>query len=123
MPLVFGWLHFAPAGPARYRAVAFTLPLASFAVDGVVGWLAFHGLSLAGGAVLLGAAFFLAQRIRQRALPGVTASFHTAPLLLLLLVALTGLALPATRQLPRLFDVAAVATGSGSPNSSSVSST
>jgi hypothetical protein len=109
VPLVFGWLRFAADGQTRYRAVVFGVPTASFAVDGVVGWLVFHGLGLAGVAVAVGAAAFLWLRIRQRALPGSTAPFHVAPLVLLLLVALTGLALPATRGLPRLFDVAAAA--------------
>jgi hypothetical protein len=109
VPLVFGWLHFAAAGPDQYRAVAFGVPTTSFAVDGVVGWLAFHGLSLAGGAVLIGALVFLTLRFRQRALPGITTGFHLAPLVLLLIVAATGLALPATRHAPRLFDIASVA--------------
>jgi hypothetical protein len=58
--------------------------------------------SLAGGAVLIGASFFLA---RDQRAARVTASFHTAPLLLLLLVAPTGLALPARGSCP--VDVAA----------------
>jgi hypothetical protein len=109
VPLVFGWLHFAAAGPDRYRAVVFDVPTASFAVDGLVGWFAFHGLSLAGGAVLVGVLVFLTIRFRQRALPGTTAGFHLAPLVLLLIVAATGLALPATRHSPTLFDIASVA--------------
>ena len=109
VPLVFGWLHFAAAGPDRYRAVVFDVPTASFAVDGVLGWLAFHGLSVAGGAVLGGAGIFLTLRFRQRALPGTTTGFHLAPLVLLLVVAATGLALPATRHAAWLFDVASVA--------------
>lgn len=109
LPLVFGWLHFAAAGPDRYRAVVLGVPTASFAVDGIVAWLAFHGLSLAGGAVLVGALLFTARRWRQRALPGETSGFHLAPLVLLLVVAATGLALPATRHAPRLFDLASVA--------------
>ncbi|MBY0279283.1 hypothetical protein K2Z84_28445 [Candidatus Binatia bacterium] len=109
LPLVFGWLHFAAAGPDRYRAVVLGLPTASFAVEGAVGWLAFHGLSLAGSAVLVGTLVFLTLRLRQRALPGVATSFHLAPLVLLLIVAATGLALPATRHAPRLFDVASAA--------------
>ena|GEM_PF-3039283 len=109
VPLVFGWLHFTAAGPDRYRAVVLGVPTASFAVDGVAGWLAFHGLALAGVAVLAGALVFLVRRFRQRAQPGSTAGFHVAPLVLLLIVAATGLALPAARHAPLLFDLAAVA--------------
>lgn len=109
VPLVFGWLRFAADGSDRYRAVVLGVPTASFAVDGVLAWLAFHGLSVAGVAVLSGAAAFLLLRFRQRALPGTTTSFHVAPLVLLLIVAATGLALPATRHAPRLFDLASAA--------------
>lgn len=109
VPLVFGWLRFTADGSDRYRAVVFDVPTASFSVDGVAGWLAFHGLSVAGAAVLGGAVTFLTLRFRQRALPGTTTSFHVAPLVLLLIVAATGLALPATRHLPQLFDLASAA--------------
>jgi hypothetical protein len=109
VPLVFGWVRFVAVGPTRYRAVLFTIPTASFAVDGAIGWLAFHALAVAGGAVAVGALAFLVQRLHQRAVVGKLGSFHTAPLLLLLVVAATGLALPATRRLPALFDVAALA--------------
>ena len=109
LPLVFGWMRFVADGPAHYRAVALGVASPRFAVDGALGWLAFHALSLAGGAVLLGAIVFLVRRVRLRALPGELAAFHTAPLVLLLVVAATGLALPATRHAPRLFDAAALA--------------
>ena len=109
VPLVFGWMHFVADGPEHYRVVALGLPAGRFAVAGPLGWLAFHGLALAGVAVALGAATFLGTRYRQRHLPGAARAFHVAPLLLLLVVALTGLALPVTRHAPRLFDVAAIA--------------
>lgn len=109
VPLVLGWLHFAADGQEHYRAVVLGVPVARFSVDGLVAWLAFHGLALAGVAVLLGATVLLVRRVRLRRLPGEVASYHVAPLVLLLVVALTGLALPAARHAPRLFDVAAVA--------------
>jgi hypothetical protein len=109
VPLVFGWLRFTADGADRYRAVLFDVPTASFPVDGIVAWLAFHGLSVAGGAVLAGSVVFLTLRFAQRALPGTTTGFHLAPLVLLLIVAATGLALPATRHAPLLFDLASVA--------------
>jgi len=109
VPLVLGWLRFTVDGPDRYRAVFFQIPTASFPVDGAIAWLVFHGLSLAGVAVTAGAVVFLVLRFRLRALPGVTTSFHVGPLMLLLVVAATGLALPATRHAPALFDVAALA--------------
>lgn len=109
LPLVLGWLHFEAAGAADYRAVFFNIPLNSFAVDGPIGWVAFHFLGGTGVAVALGAAYFLAVRFRQSRVPGVTAPAHLVPLLLLLAVALTGLALPASRHAPGMFRVAALA--------------
>ncbi len=110
VPLVFGWLHFDAVDQRTYQVVLFGLPLPAhqFAIDGLLGFLMFHALSLAGVAVALGAAWFLAARWRRRAEPGATAGFHIAPLLLLLAVALTGLALPLSRDLPAAFRVAAV---------------
>jgi hypothetical protein len=107
VPLVFGWMRFAAEGD-RYRIVLFTVPTIPIAVDGVPAWLVFHGLSLAGVAVALGATAFLALRMRLRRLPGATSGFALAPLVLLLIVALTGLALPASRGIPGMFQWASV---------------
>ena len=99
LPLVWGWLHFESAGAHMYRVVFASLPVGDFATDGATGWLIFHALHLAGIAVVLGATYFLAVRFRLRRQPGVTDGFHLAPVLLLLAVALTGLALPAAAAL------------------------
>jgi hypothetical protein len=109
LPLVFGWLRFEAVDEATYRAICFTLPAFTFAIDGAVGFLVFHALSLAGVAVAVGAAYFIAQRFRRRHEPTVATGFHIAPLLLLLAVALTGLALPVSRGVPGAFRVAALA--------------
>lgn len=98
VPLVFGWLRFEPAGETAYRAVFFTIPLIAFDVRGAFGWLVFNALNLAGFAVLAGALYFLLVRLRQRHEAGVISAFHLAPILLLLVVAATGLALPVTGQ-------------------------
>ena len=107
LPLVFGWMFFQPAGDRAYRVVLFGMPTLRFDVDGAVGWLLFHGLSLAAVAVVLGAVYFLQFRWRARRLPGATASFALAPLALLVVVAVTGLALPASRNWPAVFSIAA----------------
>jgi hypothetical protein len=107
LPLVWGWLHFEAEGQDVYRVIVLGLPVGRFAIAGPLGWLVFHGLALTGVAVTLGAAWFLRERWRTRRLPGATAGFHTAPLLLLLAVALTGLALPATREVPAAFRITA----------------
>jgi hypothetical protein len=107
LPLVFGWMRFAADGQTAYRVLVFSLPVGRFRLDGLTAQLVFHALLLAGVAVLLGAAFFLAVRVRQRRLPGVATAFHTGPLVLLLAVAATGIGLPASRQVPELFAVMA----------------
>jgi hypothetical protein len=107
LPLVFGWMHFVAEGEDVYRVVVFGVSSGRFALAGVVGWIVFHALVLAAAAVVAGATYFLALRIRARHLPGTATAFHVAPLLLLLFVALTGLALPATHGHPALFALAA----------------
>ncbi len=107
VPLVFGWLTFRPVGQTHYQPLLFGLPAApALPLDGVPLWFAFHALTLAGIAVGLGAAYFLVARLRTRTLPGVMAGRHVAPLVLLLVVALTGLALPASRHSPLAFAIA-----------------
>jgi hypothetical protein len=113
VPLVFGWMLFEPVGDASYRIIVFTLPTIAFAVDGVFAWLLFHGLSIAAVAVVLGAGYFLAVRVRSHAgqganSPRAVSGFAVAPLLLLLVVGLSGLALPASRGWPAAFQLAAV---------------
>jgi len=107
LPLVFGWTHFIAVGERHYRMVVFTMPTVRFDVAGVFGWLLFHALSLSAVAVVFGSVYFLIARLRARRLPGATAGFAIAPLALLLVVALTGLALPASRSWPAAFRVAA----------------
>ncbi|MBX3025202.1 hypothetical protein KF840_09850 [bacterium] len=110
LPLVFGWLHFVVVDDRTYQVVFFGLPLPGhqFAIDGAVGFFMFHALGLCGVAVALGAASFLVARWRRRGEPGATSGFHVAPLLLLAAVALTGLALPASRAVPGAFHVASL---------------
>jgi hypothetical protein len=107
VPLVFGWLHFEPEGQTHYRPLLFGQPAGpALALDGVPAWFAFHGLALAGLAVAFGAAYFLIVRLRTRSIPGVASTRHLAPLVLLLVVALSGLALPASRHSPVAFAIA-----------------
>lgn len=107
LPLVFGWMHFAAAGESGYRLVVLTIPVLRLAVDGPAAWMLFHGLSLAAVAVVLGAAYLLLVRLRARRLPGTATAADLGPLALLAIVALTGLALPASRDWPALFAAAA----------------
>lgn len=108
LPLVFGWMHFEADGQSAYRVLVVGLPAGRFVLDGAVAWLTFHALVIAAVAVVVGALYFLRVRWRARRLPGVGTTFHTGPLLLLLAVAVTGLALPATRGNPDVFPIVAV---------------
>lgn len=107
LPLVWGWMHFDADGQDVYRIVVVGLPIGRFAITGLFGWGMFHALTLAAVAVVLGAGYFLGVRIRARRRPEIATSFHLGPLLLLLAVALTGLALPATHGRPDLFPLVA----------------
>ncbi|MGH7857786.1 MAG: hypothetical protein ACREQY_10690, partial [Candidatus Binatia bacterium] len=94
LPLVFGWLRFEAGSDRVYRALFVSFPVARFDVDGLPGWLVFHALSLSAVAVILGASYFLLLRLRLQRHPRALEAFHLAPLLSLLAVAITGLALP-----------------------------
>ncbi len=110
LPLVCGWVHFEATGDRAYRVVVMSVSLGHFATDGIIGWVTFHVLNLAAVAVVVGAAYFLVVRLRSRRHVGAMSRFHMAPLLLLLAVALTGLALPVAGQFgrPWLFATAAL---------------
>ena len=107
LPLVFGWLRFAAVGETHYRPMLFGIGLPAFPIDGVVAWPVFHGLAAAGVAVAAGSAYFLATRLVAPRTESGRGRRHVAPLVLLLVVALSGLALPATRRHAALFAVAA----------------
>ena len=107
LPLVFGWLHFEAEGQDVFRPVFAGIPLPSMPLDGLIAWLVFHALTIAGVAVAVGAVLLLGSRLRRGAVGGATSSAHVTPLLLLLAVAATGLALPASREHPTAFFVAA----------------
>src|SRR5262249_1354718 len=81
--------------------------VARLTLAGFAAWLLFHALVISAWSVVVGAVYFLVVRVRARQLPQVATSFHAGPLLLLLAVALTGLALPATHGRPALVAVAA----------------
>jgi len=108
VPLVFGWMRFDADGQDVYRLLVAGWPVGRFAIAGAVGWGMFHALSLSGVAVVAGALYFLGVRLRARRLPAIATTFHVGPLLLLLAVAATGLALPATRDTPAAFRIAAL---------------
>jgi hypothetical protein len=109
LPLVFGWLTFDAVGQHTYVPMLAGIPVGRMAIDGTLAWVVFHALSLAGGAVTFGAGFFLLLRLRTRIASRLAGSLgwtDLAPLVLLLAVAISGLALPASRQSPTAFAIA-----------------
>jgi hypothetical protein len=103
LPLVWGLIRFEAAGGGEYVARFVGVPVARFSTHGAVGWLAFHVLHLAAVAVVGGATYFLCSRLRLRRQVGVAQWGHIAPPLLLLSVALSGLALPLAAELRPLW--------------------
>jgi hypothetical protein len=94
-PLVFGWIHFETmTGEPIYRLFVFGYPATDFTVDSVFGFLLFNGLNISGVLVLTGVVLAVQQRLQE---PGKIAlqkfGNDVAPLLILFLVATTGLGL------------------------------
>jgi cytochrome c553 len=94
-PLVFGWMHFeTPSEQPVYRLFVLGYPASDFAVDSIFGFLLFNGLNLSGLLVLTGIVLAVQLRLKE---PGKLAlqkfGNDVAPLLILFLVAATGLGL------------------------------
>lgn len=98
-PLVFGWIHFAtpPGDLEHYRVFVFGYPTASFAVDGLLGFLVFHGLVWAALLVIPGVMIAMYRRMRDHG-AGAVQQFGEdfLPLILLFAISVTGLMLTAS---------------------------
>lgn len=94
-PLTFGWVRFgAGRGPTQYIAYMVGLPVGTFDALSIVGWLTFHILDVAAVLVLAGCAYFLMRRVRGREAGAAgRAGVHMVPLLVLVAICVTGLAL------------------------------
>ncbi|HOZ97179.1 MAG TPA: hypothetical protein PKY86_01575 [Niabella sp.] len=102
VPLTFGWIHFTlvpntgldPQAIDIYEAHFFGFNVMSFPVKSVMGFLTFGALNWCSILVIIGATYFLQKRLKD---PGMiaTQTFEgdLLPLLLLILVSLTGLGL------------------------------
>jgi hypothetical protein len=101
-PLTFGWIHFSlypasgldPHLEPIYTAHFFGFDVMHFPVKSVVGFLTFGALNWCSLLVIIGASYFLQKRLKD---PGLiaTQTFEgdILPLLLLILISLTGLGL------------------------------
>lgn len=97
LPLTFGWVRFTLVPPDRYQAWFFGLPIFTFPIEAGVGFGIFHALDFTGFLVVVGVALALRRRIRDVGLRTTQRfGFDLMPLVLLLAITVTGLALTAS---------------------------
>lgn len=94
-PLTFGWLHFraVPGTASGYWVYAMGVRVAGIDAFSVIGWMMFRGLDLAAVLVIAGAGVFLYKRLAERSTNKINFSKDLLPLLALLAISVTGLAL------------------------------
>jgi MFS transporter, NNP family, nitrate/nitrite transporter len=98
-PLVFGWVHFrsAPNDQMVYITYVFGFPVGSFPLRTVFSWIIFHGLDIAAVMVLAGVFLALWRRLRDQGAQAVQSfAMDFFPLILLVAISITGLALTAS---------------------------
>jgi hypothetical protein len=98
-PLVFGWIHFgsSPADQMQYVTYLFGFPVASFPIRTALSWIIFHTLDFAAVLVLAGVFLSLWRRMRDHGVQAVQSfGMDFFPLILLVAISVTGLALTAS---------------------------
>ena len=101
-PLVFGWLAFKlePGTEETYRMFAFGVGTVTFDATSFLGWSMFHALDYTAVLVIAGCAIFLWRRFRDRAvIAGQRLGYDMVPLLMLVVISVTGLLLTASASL------------------------
>jgi hypothetical protein len=97
VPLTFGWVRFTLVPPDGYRAWFFGFPVMTFPIEAGVGFAVFHILDFTAVLLIAGIIAAMWRRIRDTGL--ITTQrfgFDLMPLILLLAIAVTGLALTAS---------------------------
>ncbi|HET7929452.1 MAG TPA: MFS transporter [Actinomycetota bacterium] len=94
-PLTFGWISFEAAGTgSRYAIVVWGFDTITFDPVTWLGWLIFHALDIAAVLVVLGCAYFLWRRFRNReATTAQRLGYDFLPLIALVAISMTGLLL------------------------------
>jgi hypothetical protein len=98
-PLVWGWIHFetVPGDLESYRTFVFGIPLLDFPVEGLLGFLVFHGLVWSSFLVIAGVLLAFRRRmIDHGAVALQQFGQDILPLLLLFAISVTGLMLTAS---------------------------
>jgi hypothetical protein len=98
-PLVWGWIHFetVPGDLDTYRAYLYGIPLQTFPVDSLLGFIVFHGLVWASFLVIAGVMLAFRRRMIDHGAVAVQQfGQDILPLLLLFGISVTGLMLTAS---------------------------
>jgi hypothetical protein len=98
-PLVWGWIHFetVPGNLDVYRTYVFGLPVADFAIDSIVAFIAFHGLVWSSLLVIAGVMLAFRRRMLDHGAMALQQfGQDILPLLLLFAISVTGLMLTAS---------------------------
>ncbi|HEX2178804.1 MAG TPA: MFS transporter [Actinomycetota bacterium] len=94
-PLTFGWIHFRAVAGSESGYWIYLLGVRTVQIDalGLAGFVAFHGLNLSAVLVIAGGAWFLRRRWRQRGNNLSQFGRDILPLVALIAISVTGLAL------------------------------
>lgn len=97
VPLTFGWVRFTLVPPEGYRAWVFGIPVLTFPIEAGVGFAIFHILDVTAVLLIAGVIAAMWRRIHDAGLLATQRfGFDLMPLVLLLAIAVTGLALTAS---------------------------
>lgn len=96
-PLTFGWLRFTYVHPGEYQLWFFGLPMLRFPIETAFGWVLYHALDFTSLLLIFGLAIALWRRTTDAGLLVTQRfGFDLMPLVLLLAIAVTGMALTAS---------------------------
>lgn len=97
VPLTFGWIRFTLVEPDHYKAWFFGFPIVTFPIEAGSGFAIFHILDFTSILLIIGIAIALWRRMNDLGLLATQRfGFDLLPLVLLLAIAVTGLALTAS---------------------------
>ncbi|HEU5379068.1 MAG TPA: hypothetical protein VFV38_26895 [Ktedonobacteraceae bacterium] len=97
IPLTFGWFRFTLLPPANYQYWFFGVPVLVFPIRAGTGFALFHALDFTAGLLILGLGIAFWRRLTNAGFLAIQRfTFDLIPLILLLAIAITGLALTAS---------------------------
>lgn len=97
LPLTFGWLHFTLLPNSLYQLWFFGIPLFIFPITSVIGFVIYHGLDFTALLLMVGLLMALWRRITDAGLLSIQRfGFDLLPLVMLVAISVTGLALTAS---------------------------